>query len=149
MGKRLSRLPRSLKEEAVETAYRSLALIICRHGERPCSNCLFLVRPLLKPIVRSFYLSLEDREDEEPRSRDERLGAFFLALEKEARCFSKAEGKLIRLNSAQCLICKQVLESEDEAVKTTCNCGSLTISGGYRFLFRKGPFKELSITEEL
>lgn len=59
------------------------------------------------------------------------------------------EDKMLLVNMAQCLNCKDVLISKDLHDLQTCSCGNLTIDGGtYSFkrsVKKRHSFKELSI----
>lgn len=54
--------------------------------------------------------------------------------------------KIIR-NAAQCLTCKQIIESTHRHDFVTCECGKLSVDGGVDYLRRCGDldnYKELS-----
>ena len=55
----------------------------------------------------------------------------------------------VTLNKAKCLVCSDILISEDAGKYITCSCGELTISGGHFCLYRKGEkYKEMSKLNE-
>lgn len=58
---------------------------------------------------------------------------------------------MIRLNSAKCLLCGDVLESRSRHDFKMCKCGALGVDGGYDYIRRvfknQADFEELSIEE--
>jgi hypothetical protein len=60
--------------------------------------------------------------------------------------------KKIKINKAQCLICKDVLESKSVHDFKTCSCGNLSVDGGLDYLRRcyidVNKVKELSKSNE-
>ena len=55
------------------------------------------------------------------------------------------------INKAQCLKCKEILESKDVHDYKTCSCGYLSVDGGLEYCKRNCQdflaYKEMSVTE--
>lgn len=63
---------------------------------------------------------------------------------------TKFDTKYIVVNMAQCLKCKDVIQSNSVHDYVTCSCGNLSIDGGQDYLRRafkhsRSSWKELSI----
>ena len=58
--------------------------------------------------------------------------------------------EIILSNKAQCLKCKDIIESKYRHDFVTCKCGALSVDGGNSYLKRSGNlkhYKELSETQ--
>ncbi len=57
----------------------------------------------------------------------------------------------ILINKAECLTCKDVIESKHRHDYVTCSCGSISVDGGRDYLKRRGEpssLNELSVYDE-
>lgn len=61
---------------------------------------------------------------------------------------NKKEKKIIK-NAAQCLQCKDIIESKHRHDFVCCSCGAICVDGGHDYLKRVGKFKLLKDLSEV